>query len=100
MWQNHSDKATGASRFGIALVGQFCDEKGTPNHKGTIIGVSGAGAFKKRILGMGIVAGTEIENVRSAPLGDPVEYKLKGYCLSLRKSEAKLIEICNVTEAD
>ncbi|MBO4355117.1 MAG: ferrous iron transport protein A [Methanomicrobium sp.] len=71
-----------------------------PNHKGTIIGVSGAGAFKKRILGMGIVAGTEIENVRSAPLGDPVEYKLKGYCLSLRKSEAKLIEICNVTEAD
>ena len=69
-----------------------------PNHRGTITCVHGAGAFKKRILGMGIVAGTEIETVRSAPLGDPVEYRLKGYCLSLRKSEAKLIEINNVTE--
>ena len=69
-----------------------------PNHKGTIMCVHGAGAFKKRILGMGVVAGTEIETVRAAPLGDPVEYKLKGYCLSLRKAEAKLIEIGNVTE--
>lgn len=69
-----------------------------PNHKGTVTCVRGAGAFKKRILGMGIVVGTEIETIRSAPLGDPVEYKLKGYCLSLRKSEAKLIDIGNVTE--
>ena len=44
-----------------------------------------------RLLEMGILVGTTIELVRFAPLGDPVEIKLRGYHLSLRKHEAEMI---------
>jgi len=40
---------------------------------------------------MGFVPGVEVEVLRAAPLGDPVEYRVKGYCISLRREEAKLI---------
>ncbi|MDI6645132.1 MAG: FeoA domain-containing protein [Methanobacteriaceae archaeon] len=42
---------------------------------------------------MGLVKGSEIKVERIAPLGDPIEIKVKGYCLSLRKDDAKKIEI-------
>ena len=42
---------------------------------------------------MGMVAGAEVQMVKTAPLGDPVEYRLCGYHLSLRKSEARCIEV-------
>jgi ferrous iron transport protein A len=44
-----------------------------------------------RILEMGLLAGTGVELVRFAPLGDPVEIKVRGYNLSLRKQDAELI---------
>jgi ferrous iron transport protein A len=44
-----------------------------------------------RILEMGLLVGTRIELVRFAPLGDPVEIKVRGYNLSLRKQDAELI---------
>ncbi len=47
--------------------------------------------LKQRLLALGIVSGTEIEFKTVAPLGDPVSILLKGYCLSLRKSEAEAI---------
>jgi Fe2+ transport system protein FeoA len=53
--------------------------------------IGGEGAFKRRILDMGMVPGSEIEVVRVAPLGDPVDFKLRGYHLSLRKEEADKI---------
>jgi len=61
--------------------------------KGTIVKVGGAGAAKRRILDMGVVRGTEIEMLRVAPLGDPVELRVKGYNLSLRKAEAQTIDV-------
>ncbi|MDP2423850.1 MAG: ferrous iron transport protein B [Bacteroidales bacterium] len=64
--------------------------------KAIIIKVKGRGAFRKRIIEMGFVAGQEIVAVQKAPLGDPVEYNIMGYNVSLRNSEAGLIEI--VTE--
>jgi len=55
--------------------------------------VKGRGAFRKRILEMGFVKGKEIHVVKNAPLKDPIEYKILDYEVSLRRSEAGLIEI-------
>jgi len=61
--------------------------------KGTVVKVGGAGAVKRRILDMGVVRGAEVEVLRVAPLGDPIELRVKGYSLSLRKAEAQAIEV-------
>jgi len=47
----------------------------------------------RRILEMGLIRGTEVEVARFAPMGDPMEIAVKGYLLSVRLSEASLIEI-------
>ena len=52
----------------------------------------GEGAIKKRIMDMGITKGVDIYVRKVAPLGDPVEITVRGYELSLRKSDAELIE--------
>jgi len=59
-----------------------------PGEVARVVRVSGSGSIQRRILDMGIVKGTEIEVERVAPLGDPIEVKIKGYHLSLRKEEA------------
>jgi len=56
--------------------------------KGKVIKITGGGSIYHRILDMGIVKGVEVEMERVAPLGDPVEVKVKGYHLTLRKAEA------------
>ncbi len=62
-----------------------------PGQKARVAKISGSGSIKRRILDMGLVPGSEIEMERYAPLGDPVEVKLKGCHLSLRKEEAEKI---------
>ncbi|NOX97562.1 MAG: ferrous iron transport protein A [Nitrospirae bacterium] len=64
-----------------------------PGDKGKITKISGGGSIYRRILDMGIVKGAEVEMERVAPLGDPVEVKIKGYHLSLRKDEAASIYV-------
>ncbi len=64
-----------------------------PGQKAKIAKISGTSSIKRRIMDMGLVPGAEIEMERYAPLGDPVEIKLKGYHLSLRKEEAENIVI-------
>jgi len=59
-----------------------------PKEKGTIIKVRGRKSVHRRILDMGVVSGSTVEVLRAAPLGDPIEIKIKGYYLSLRKTEA------------
>jgi ferrous iron transport protein B len=61
--------------------------------KAVITRVRGHGSFRKRITEMGFVIGKEVEVVKKAPLRDPVEYKILDYFVSLRNSEAQLIEI-------
>jgi ferrous iron transport protein B len=61
--------------------------------KGTITKVKGRGVFRRRIMDMGFIHGKEVTVIRSAPLQDPVEYLIMGYNVSLRRSEAELIEI-------
>jgi len=64
-----------------------------PGEKGVVKKVLGNSMIKRRIVDMGVVAGTVIEVQKFAPLGDPMEIKLKGFNLSLRKNEAELIEL-------
>lgn len=66
--------------------------------KAIIVKVRGRGAFRKRILEMGFLSGKEITVVRKAPLRDPVEYNILGYNVSLRNSEASLIEVVSEVE--
>jgi len=67
--------------------------------KAIITKVRGRGAFRKRILEMGFVIGKEISIVKKAPLRDPVEYNIMGYNVTLRNSEAEMIEIVTESEA-
>ena len=53
----------------------------------------GEGAIKRRIMDMGLTKGTEVFIRKVAPLGDPVEIKVRGYELSIRKADAELIEV-------
>ncbi len=62
-----------------------------PKERGTIVKVGGDGPVHRRILDMGVVPGTEVEVVKVAPLGDPVDLLIRGYHLSLRKDEAREI---------
>ncbi len=65
---------------------------------GFITKVKGRGAFRKRITEMGFVKGRKVTVIKSAPLKDPVEYQIMGYEISLRKSEAALIEVVSGNE--
>jgi ferrous iron transport protein B len=60
---------------------------------GTVLDVAGEPALQQRLLEMGVLPGVEIKVVRFAPLGDPMEIKVMGYSLSLRKSEAAHVTV-------
>jgi len=70
----------------------------SPGEKGVITKVKGHGAFRKRILEMGFISGKQVGVIQRAPLMDPVEYNVMGYNVTLRNSEARLIEI--ITEPE
>ena len=62
------------------------------NQKGRVKGLRACEpAYRKKLLAMGLTKGTEFEVVRKAPLGDPIEIRIKDYNLSLRKDEAGAI---------
>ncbi len=61
--------------------------------RGIIVRVNGSGAFRKRILEMGFIKGKTIKVILNAPLKDPIKYKIMDYEVSLRRSEARLIEV-------
>jgi Fe2+ transport system protein FeoA len=64
-----------------------------PDDHAIVQEVRGHSALRKRLLDMGVTPGAEIAVVRVAPLGDPVEYMVRGYRLSLRRSEAEQVLI-------
>jgi Fe2+ transport system protein FeoA len=61
--------------------------------KGKIVKIRGGGGIHRQLLDMGLVSGSDIEMERVAPLGDPIEIKVKGYNLSLRKEEAASVQV-------
>lgn len=66
---------------------------------GVIVKVLGHGGFRKRIIEMGFIQGKQVEVLLNAPLRDPVKYKIMGYEVSLRHSEADQIEVVSAEEA-
>ena len=65
-----------------------------------IIKVSGHGGFRKRIMEMGFVRGQKVVSIIDAPMNDPIKYTIMGYDVSLRRSEAEMIEVLSEEEAD
>lgn len=72
----------------------------TNGQEGVIVKVKGHGAFRKRIIEMGFVKGKKVTVIKNAPLKDPIEYKILDYKVSLRRSEAMLIEVVTKEEAE
>ncbi|MBQ1368712.1 MAG: ferrous iron transport protein A [Firmicutes bacterium] len=58
-----------------------------------VVKLHGEGAVKRRIMDMGITRGTEIYVRKVAPLGDPIEIRVRAYELSIRKADAEMIEV-------
>jgi len=58
-----------------------------------VVAVHGVDAVSLRLLEMGLVPGTQVTRVGSGPLGDPLEFELLGFSLSLRKAESRRVEV-------
>jgi len=67
--------------------------------RGVIVKVMGHGGFRKRIVEMGFIRGKIVDVQQNAPLQDPVKYKIMGYEVSLRRTEAEMIEVISTDEA-
>ncbi len=64
-----------------------------PGEVAQIVAVEGKDAISTRLLEMGLIEGTEISCIGKAPLGDPLEFEVCGYRISLRSSEARRVQI-------
>ncbi|MEG0391310.1 MAG: FeoA family protein [Anaerovoracaceae bacterium] len=64
-----------------------------PGESAKVLKLHGDSLIRRRIMDMGLTKGTQVTIRKVAPLGDPIEINLRGYELSIRKSEAELIEV-------
>ena len=60
---------------------------------GRVTAVSGTGPVMRRLMEMGVVPGVDVQVVKAAPFGDPIEVRVRGYSLAMRRSEADSIEV-------
>lgn len=58
-----------------------------------VIAVKGGGAITRRLMEMGVVPGAPVRVIKAAPLGDPIEVRVRGYHLALRRTEAQTISV-------
>ncbi len=58
-----------------------------------VVKLHGEGAVKRRIMDMGLTKGVDVQIRKVAPLGDPIEVRVRGYELSIRKADAEMIEV-------
>lgn len=80
-----------------------CDSPGQPSGcslnrlgvgcRGSVASISGQPELRRRLMEMGLCDRAEVEVVRRAPLGDPIEVKVRGYCLSLRNDQAACVQV-------
>ena len=68
-------------------------------HSATVREVGGTGALRQHFLDMGLIPGVEVTLVKYAPMGDPLEVRLHGYELTLRKADAGQIEVVEIDKA-
>lgn len=64
-----------------------------PGESATVRSVGGAGALHRRLLDMGLTPGVMVRMRKTAPMGDPLEIRLRGYALTLRREEARRIRV-------
>jgi ferrous iron transport protein A len=64
-----------------------------PGERGRVVMVGGERDAARRLMDLGLIRGTTVEVVRAAPLGDPIEVRLRGFMLSLRRAEAEHITV-------
>lgn len=64
-----------------------------PGQRGTVCGFAQDDSFTQRLMQLGVIEGADIEVVRCAPTGDPIEVRVMGYALSLRRVEAALVHV-------
>ena len=66
------------------------------SQRARIRSIGGETKTRRRLLEMGLCPGVTVELVRRAPLGEPYEFRVRGYLLSLRREQAKLVTVCQV----
>ena len=71
-----------------------------PGTRVVVASVGGARAFRRRLMELGIIPGTQVEVLRVAPLGDPVELSARGCNLSIRRAEAKLVDVLEQSSSE
>lgn len=64
-----------------------------PGQRGSITGYAQDDAFTLRLMQLGLIEGADVEMLRCAPTGDPIEVRVMGYALSLRRNEAALVHV-------
>lgn len=64
-----------------------------PGQRGSITGYAQDDAFTQRLMQLGLIEGADVEMLRCAPTGDPIEVRVMGYALSLRRNEAALVHV-------
>ena len=64
-----------------------------PGERGRVTAVGGDEEAARRLMDLGLIRGTTVEVIRTAPLGDPLEVRLRGFMLTLRRSEAEHITV-------
>ena len=64
-----------------------------PGQGAVVARVHGDGPVAQRLMELGLVEGARLRVLRVAPLGDPIQLQIQNYCLSLRKSEARAVEV-------
>lgn len=72
-------------------VWTLCDLK--PGERGRVLAIQGTDSVAARLLEMGLLPGEEVEHIGAAPMGDPIEYSVYGYRISLRRVEAGRVQI-------
>lgn len=63
----------------------------------TVLSVRGEGRVTRRLMEMGVIPGVSVQMVKAAPFGDPLEIRVRGYNLALRRNEAETVEIENAS---
>lgn len=61
-----------------------------------VIAVNGSGALARRLMEMGVIPGAQVRVIKAAPLGDPLEVRVRGYHLALRRTEAQTITVAAI----
>ncbi|MFN6130273.1 MAG: ferrous iron transport protein A [Planctomycetota bacterium] len=69
----------------------LCDLK--PGESGRVVSVVGEDTVAARLLEMGLLPGEDVEHIGTAPMGDPIEFSVYGYRISLRRDEAQRVQI-------